>query len=148
MTRIYAIALTLVVVLGCNKPSEERCRAALSNMRGLMGTDSSAASNTGGDIEGALRRCKGGSTKEAVECAANAKTIEDLEGCQFMHIPDKNEACKKALAKVKALRGTEGPKDAERCKTYARKIIQCAAEAANAEEVDKCGFLTKEGSGS
>jgi hypothetical protein len=148
MTRILTLPLVLaLVVMGaaCNKPSEDRCREALSNMRSLLGTDSS---NTAGDLEGAVRRCKGGSTKESVECAAKATAIEDLEGCKFMHIPDKAEACTKALAKVKALRGSEGPKDAERCKTYSRKIIQCAAEATNMEEVDKCGFLKAAGSSS
>ena len=41
------------------------------------------------DIEGEVRRCKGGSSKEAVECAIKATTIEELRACEFMKVPDK-----------------------------------------------------------
>ncbi|MBX3158537.1 MAG: hypothetical protein KF773_21385 [Deltaproteobacteria bacterium] len=146
MTRNLAICIALVVVASCNKPSEDSCRAALANMRTLMGTESS---NTGAELEAALRRCKGNSSKEAVECATKAKTIEELDACQFMHIPDKEAACKAALEKVKSLGRPEAPADAQRCRNYSRTVIKCAGEAANLEDVEKCGFLKKDaGSGS
>lgn len=78
MTRLL---LVLALVAACNKPSEENCRKALANMRSLLGTDS-ALSNT--DSAGDVRRCVGGSTKKAVECAMNAKTLDELRACDFM----------------------------------------------------------------
>jgi hypothetical protein len=70
---------------GCNKPSEESCRKALANMRVLLHTDN-ATENT--DAEGDVRRCKGGSSKKAVECAIAAKTLDDLRKCGFTKVPD------------------------------------------------------------
>ena len=74
------LGLALMFVLGCNKPSEENCRKALDNMEHLLGTESLA---TPGQIEGEVRRCKGGSSKEAVECAIKATTLAELEKCDF-----------------------------------------------------------------
>jgi hypothetical protein len=68
-------------VVGCNKPTDEDCRAAISNMEKLLGTDT-IARNTDNDAE--IRRCKGGSTREAVACAIKATSIADLKACQFM----------------------------------------------------------------
>ena len=70
----------LVLLVACNKPSEENCRKAIDNMEHLMGTES--LTQTGG-VEGEVRRCKGGSSKEAVECAMKATTLEELEHCDF-----------------------------------------------------------------
>ena len=69
-----------LLVAGCNKPSEESCKKALLNMQHLLGTDKE---NKAGDLESEVRRCKGGSTKEAVECAAAAPTLDDLKKCDF-----------------------------------------------------------------
>ena len=86
MTRlphVLALALAVAVVAagGCNKPSEENCRKALANMRSLLGTDS-AMGNT--DTAGDVRRCVGGSSRKAVDCAINAKTLDELRACEFM----------------------------------------------------------------
>ena len=78
--------LVVVAIIGaggasaCNKPSADECRQAISNMQRLMHTDSTARSS---DVEGEVRRCKGGSSKEAVACAINAQTREDLDACKF-----------------------------------------------------------------
>ena len=84
MTRTKLI-LGLVVAAGvlaaCEKPAEEDCRKALSNVRALYKTDTvEAQSDT---FAGDVRRCVGGSSKKAVECAMNAKTVPELEACNF-----------------------------------------------------------------
>jgi hypothetical protein len=80
MKRLFPL-FALVLVIGCNKPSGESCRKAIRNMRTLMGTDSPTNQT---DIEGDVRRCKGGSSKKAVECAAKATNIDELRACDFM----------------------------------------------------------------
>jgi hypothetical protein len=87
MTRISLLLVVFVAVASsaaCNKPSDAACRKAISNMRSLLGTDSATST---ADIEGDIRRCKGGSRKKAVECAGNAKTIDELRACEFMKVP-------------------------------------------------------------
>lgn len=66
---------------GCNKPTPDDCRKAIDNMEKLLGTDA-AARNI--DNEGEVRRCRGGSSKEAVTCAIKASSIEELKACAFM----------------------------------------------------------------
>ncbi len=83
MVKRIVFALGLVGVLACNKPSEESCKAAIENMRKLMGTASYAA-----DITPYIRSCRGGSTKVAVDCAIKAKTREELSACSFAHFDD------------------------------------------------------------
>jgi hypothetical protein len=76
------LAVLASLALGaCNKPTPEECRAAILNMEKLLGTEA-AARNV--DNEGEIRRCRGGSSKEAVTCAAKAATLEDLKACTFM----------------------------------------------------------------
>ena len=88
MTRIsigfVAVLVSLGLATACNKPSDASCRKAISNLRALIGTDS-PTSNT--DIEGDIRRCKGGSTKKAVDCAAKATSLDELRACDFMKVP-------------------------------------------------------------
>jgi hypothetical protein len=83
MKRFLFVA-TLVLggsVAGCDKPTPEECHAAITNVEKLYGTQ---ASDRIGDIEGEVRRCRGGSRKEAVTCAAAAKSVEELKACAFM----------------------------------------------------------------
>jgi hypothetical protein len=81
----FAVVLGLVVLAGaCEKPSEDSCRKALANVRALLGTEAEAA-----DVEGDVRRCKGGSSKKNVECAINATSIDQLKTCGFFKIPEK-----------------------------------------------------------
>jgi hypothetical protein len=81
----YLFVATLVlsgsVLAACNKPTEADCRAAINNMEKLLGTDTTAGT---GDNEGEVRRCRGGSSKEAVTCAVGAKSVEELKACAFM----------------------------------------------------------------
>lgn len=79
MKHWFGIAAVVVSLAACNKPAAEDCRKAILNMQHLLGTD-----NTNHDIEGDVRMCKGGSSKEAVQCAIDATTVEQLKACQFM----------------------------------------------------------------
>lgn len=72
--------LFVLGLLGCEKPSEESCRKAIANVRALYNTDTADQSM---DTDGDVRRCVGGSSKKAVECAMAAKTVSDLEACDF-----------------------------------------------------------------
>lgn len=84
MKRLLFVATIVGLGAGlsaCNKPSLEDCRAAISNMQKLLGTDT-AAKNA--DVEGEVRRCKGGSTREAVACAIKAASLDELKACDFM----------------------------------------------------------------
>jgi hypothetical protein len=91
MTRLASLAsITIVSLLavlssGCEKPSEESCRKAISNMQQLMGTDNLRDHAA---VESEVRRCKGGSSRKSVECAINAKTLQELRTCDFYKVPE------------------------------------------------------------
>ena len=70
-----ACLLGLGGTVGCNKPSPEKCRTAILNIQTLLGTDKSLGNF---DLEGEVRRCRGGSKRESVECAIKATTIDEL----------------------------------------------------------------------
>jgi hypothetical protein len=79
---VIAAASGLGGLGACNKPQADDCRKALLNMQALLGT--SAIGKGAVDIEGEVRMCKGGSTKESVACAENATTLDQLKACGFM----------------------------------------------------------------
>lgn len=88
---IRTLSAVVVVVLGlasggCDKPSEEECRKAIANMQTLLGTDKLLATE---DLQGAVRRCKGSSSKKSVQCAIDAGSLDALKQCEFMKVPDK-----------------------------------------------------------
>ncbi len=57
----FVFALAATFAIGCNKPDEDACKKAIENMRKLMGTQ-----GYGGDLAPAIRRCRGGSSKDSV----------------------------------------------------------------------------------
>jgi hypothetical protein len=81
MKRLVLAVAVLAGLAACDKPSKDDCRKALLNMQHLMGTEN--IDNDKG-IEGEVRRCQGGSRKEAVLCAQNATTREELMRCDFL----------------------------------------------------------------
>ena len=86
---LVVVALLGPVGLGaCNKPAAEDCRKAILNMENLLGT--TTVGKADGDLEGEVRRCKGGSRKEAVACASSATSVEQLKACGFMSKAKKN----------------------------------------------------------
>ena len=82
MTRI-AILLVAVFMFGCDKPTPEDCEKALRHMKHLLGTEN--LNETG--LQGEVRRCRGGSSKEAVACAIKAQTLAELKACDFEKAP-------------------------------------------------------------
>jgi hypothetical protein len=81
MKHLAFVGLVLAGLLaGCNKPSEDACKKAILNIKHLHNTE-----NVNGetDLDGEVRRCRGGSTRESVECAGSAQTLEDLNRCAF-----------------------------------------------------------------
>lgn len=86
LRRAAWVSVALAALLaGCNKPSEENCRKALSNIRHLLGTEH--LSQASQSVEGEVRRCRGGSKRASVECAMKATTIDELRACKLMEIP-------------------------------------------------------------
>lgn len=77
-------ALLTSSLVACDKPDEDSCRQAIQNMRRLMGTEKLSDND---QLEGEVRRCKGGSSKKAVKCAAEATTYEQLRDCGFTKLP-------------------------------------------------------------
>lgn len=80
----FLLAVAVMAPLGtgaCNKPTAEDCKQAILNMERLLGTEA-AARNV--DNDGEIRRCRGGSRKEAVACAIKATSIDELKACAFM----------------------------------------------------------------
>jgi hypothetical protein len=89
MTRILLAVAVSIGLAACDKPSQEDCRKALLNMQHLLGTENI---NTPGGLDGEVRRCQGGSRKEAVACAVKATTMDDLRRCDFYKIPEGSAA--------------------------------------------------------
>lgn len=80
------ILLAVLALAACDKPTPDACRKALTNMQHLLGTESQNDQN---ELEGEVRRCRGGSSKEAVECASKATSLDELKRCDFMKVPGK-----------------------------------------------------------
>ena len=74
------VSLGSLLGTACNKPTEESCKAALSNIQHLLGTDSLTSS---ADQSPAIRRCRGASKRDAVQCAIDAKNLDQLQQCSF-----------------------------------------------------------------
>jgi hypothetical protein len=75
-------AAALVASVACNaKPSEDDCRQAVGNMRRVLATDKI---NVAGDVESAVRRCRGSSNKKSVKCAIGAVSVAELEACGLL----------------------------------------------------------------
>lgn len=79
----FLFALAAVLAVACNKPDEDACKKAIENMRKLMGTQGYAT-----DLAPAIRRCRSGSSKDAVECASKATSRAQLESCGFAHFDE------------------------------------------------------------
>lgn len=79
-TRIAAAFALVIALVACDKPSPDDCEKALRNMQQILGTDNL---NTTAGIQSEVRRCRSGSSKEAVACAIKAQSIDDLNKCDF-----------------------------------------------------------------
>jgi hypothetical protein len=65
--------------LGCSKPKSEDCKKAIANIRKLTGA---TQSSIGRSPEAAIRACRGGASRESVQCVIDAKTLADLNACE------------------------------------------------------------------
>lgn len=74
----FLVLLAIIGAGACNKPSADECHAAVVNVHSIV--DPGDASF---DVDGEVRRCRGGSSREAVACATSAKTRADLDACHF-----------------------------------------------------------------
>jgi len=95
MKRSFALAASLLLGLlgaACSKPSADDCRKALANMQHLLGTENLSKT---ADYEGEVRRCKGGSSKEAVQCAIKAQSLDELKKCDFYKTDKSSESSDK-----------------------------------------------------
>ncbi len=82
MTRMrIVVALFVLAVAGCSKPSVEDCRKAIVNMQRIRGLEDSAHAP---DPESHVRRCRSTGNPDAVKCIIAAKTPEELERCEKM----------------------------------------------------------------
>lgn len=81
MKRFLFVLVMAAGAAACNKPTADDCREAIANMQKLLGTTDTAKL---ADSEAEVRRCKGGSSKEAVACAMKATTLTELKACSFM----------------------------------------------------------------
>ncbi len=83
MTRVGAVLIGMAMLLGASagcspKPSEEACEKAVNNIRKLTGQ---SQTDIGADKRAAIRSCRAQSSKDTVECMAEARTSEELFGC-------------------------------------------------------------------
>ncbi len=83
MKRFLLVVVAVAGFAACNKPAADDCRAAINNMQRLLNTGTSTIDKAA-ENESEVRRCKGGSTKEAVACAIKATTLAELKACEFM----------------------------------------------------------------
>ena len=73
------LLIGLLLAIGCGqKPSEENCRKAIANINRINGIDDAAHAD---QVEPAVRKCRGESTRAAVDCMIAAKTQEDVDAC-------------------------------------------------------------------
>ena len=79
--KLVALVAVMFALVACDKPSEEECTKAIENMQRILGTE-------GGDIRAQVRRCKGGSSKKAVQCATAAKDRKELLACDMIKFDD------------------------------------------------------------
>lgn len=79
MRRVVLALLLLGGAAGCStKPSEESCEKAVNNIRKLTGQ---SHTDIGADKRAAIRSCRAQSSKDTVECMAEARTSDELFAC-------------------------------------------------------------------
>ncbi len=85
MNKLSWILGALLALAACNKPSEDDCRKAVERIRELTGTNKIEQTD---DIEVAVRSCRGNATKESVQCAIEAGSLEKLAACGILKKED------------------------------------------------------------
>ncbi len=82
MTRVGAVVVGIGLFIAAGacstKPSEEACEKAVNNIRKLTGQ---SHTDVGADKRAAIRSCRAQSSKDTVECMAEARTSQELFAC-------------------------------------------------------------------
>jgi hypothetical protein len=78
--RVALAVLTACAIGACDKPSSEDCEHALRNIQRILQTDNLGTTES---LQGEIRRCRGSSSKKAVQCAMHASTADELHACDF-----------------------------------------------------------------
>jgi hypothetical protein len=73
------VAAALLLGSCVDKPSEDECRRAVTNIQQITGT---TRAEGGADPKMAIRSCRARSQKKTVDCQIAAKTLEDLAQCE------------------------------------------------------------------
>ena len=75
-----SLLVLALLTLGCgNKPTEEECKKAISNIQKLSGIEGQVDEQ---ETLTAIRKCRGQSTKAAANCMTNAKSLEEVDACE------------------------------------------------------------------
>ena len=79
----FGLSFSLALLNCKGRPSDADCKKAIANIQALLGTDKSLS---GYDLEGQVRRCRGGARVESVRCAIAAKTLDQLAACNLVDV--------------------------------------------------------------
>jgi hypothetical protein len=75
------VALVLACAFGlwgCDKPSEDDCKAAVARIQKLHGNERDDPALE----RAAIRSCRGSASKESVSCIIRAENVEALQACE------------------------------------------------------------------
>src|SRR5687768_15793865 len=76
---VAGVAFAIGLAAGCGgRPSEEACGRAVDNIRRLTGQ---SRIDVGADQSAAVRSCRSQSSRDTVECMAEAQSTEELYRC-------------------------------------------------------------------
>jgi hypothetical protein len=106
MKTLSCLVLAFGLVACTGKPSEEKCRQAVDNIRLLTGQDRAEG---GVDPKGAIRSCRARSSRQTVECQIAARSLADLAACEGEEGKKYLEELDRQDAERTRTEGAEGP---------------------------------------
>jgi hypothetical protein len=78
--RILPLVALLLSLVGCDRPTEKNCQAAIDNMHKIM----EIKQPDPGETAAAVRRCRAHSKNKTVDCFKAATDQKSLEACGTM----------------------------------------------------------------
>ena len=69
----------IVILAGCNRPSEDECNRAVESIQRIHEIQHSSG---GPDAKAAVRQCRAWWNRAQVTCAIQAKSLEELAKCE------------------------------------------------------------------
>jgi hypothetical protein len=67
-----------LLLLGCDRPTEDECTKAVENLQKLRGLEHDVAAP---NPQVAIRKCRANGHKESTKCLAEAKTLAEADAC-------------------------------------------------------------------